>query len=473
MKIQSVKSGFLWSAIDRIFTQVVQLGVMLVLARRLGPEAFGLVGMLAVFIAISQVFVDSGFSSAIIRKTDRNESDYSTVFIFNGLIAILCYGILWVTAPLIAEFYNKPELSSLARWLGLVVPINSLGVVQRVRLSVSLNFKAQAKASIIAAMISGFCAIILAYHFDFGIWALVSQTLMLSTINVVLLNALDPWFPKTGFSVVSFKTLFGFGYKLLLSSLLESLYANIYPLIIGKWYDAIRLGYYSQANQLSSVPAMTMTNVIQRVSYPLLSSIQHNVEELEKKYLNIIRMSCLIVFPLMTVLAIVATPLLVILVGEKWQPAGVMVSILCAGYLLYPLHAINLNLLQVKGRSDLFLKIEIIKKIITTIILLITLPYGVTALCYGIAVNSYFALFINLFYTGKLSSIGFNVQLRALLPSWLINVSFITAQIFISDEQLRLLNTITLLCAFVLIYIIYLAIYQKENIKAIMSLRKA
>lgn len=473
MKIQSVKSGFIWSAIDRIFTQVVQLSVMLVLARRLGPEAFGLVGMLAIFIAISQVFVDSGFSSAIIRKTDRSESDYSTVFIFNGLIALLCYGILWITAPLIAEFYNKPELSSLARWLGLVVPINSLGVVQRVRLSISLNFKAQAKASITAAMISGFCAIILAYHYNFGVWALVSQTLMLSIINVVLLNALDPWLPKTGFSVDSFKTLFSFGYKLLLSSLLESLYANIYPLIIGKWYDATRLGYYTQANQLSSVPAMTMTNIIQRVSYPMLSNIQHNIEELEKKYLNIIRISCLIVFPAMTVLAIVATPLLVILVGEKWQPAGVMVSILCAGYLLYPLHAINLNLLQVKGRSDLFLKIEIIKKIITTIILLITLPHGVTALCYGIAINSYCALLINLYYTGKLSSIGFSVQLRALLPSWLISVFFISIQIFISDEELHLINVITLLCAFVFIYIIYLAIYQKENIKAIMSLRKA
>lgn len=472
MKTQSVKSGFIWSAIDRILTQVVQLGIMLILARRLGPEAFGLIGMLAVFIAISQVFVDSGFSSAIIRKTDRNESDYSTVFIFNGIIALICYGILWVTAPSIAEFYSKPELTSLTRWLGLVVPINSLGVVQRVRLSVSLNFKAQAKASITAAMISGICAIVLAYHFDFGVWALVAQTLILSIINISLLNILDPWMPKAGFSVASFKTLFGFGYKLLLSSLLESLYANIYPLIIGKWYDATRLGYYSQANQLSSVPAMTMTNIIQRVSYPLLSNIQNNVEELEKKYLNIIRMSCLIVFPVMTVLAIVATPMLTLLVGEKWQPAGVMVSILCAGYLLYPLHAINLNLLQVKGRSDLFLKLEIIKKIITTIILLITLPHGITALCYGIAINSYCALFINLYYTGKLSTIGFTVQLRALLPSWMISISFIVALVLINDEQMRLLNNIAILSAFAFIYIMYLAIFQKENIKSIISLKK-
>ncbi|HCW3113058.1 lipopolysaccharide biosynthesis protein [Citrobacter amalonaticus] len=472
MKTQSVKSGFVWSAIDRIFTQVVQLAIMLVLARRLGPEAFGLIGMLAVFIAISQVFVDSGFSSAIIRKTDRNESDYSTVFIFNGVIALICYGILWTAAPLISEFYDKPELTSLMRWLGLVVPINSLGVVQRVRLSVLLNFKAQAKASITAASISGACAIFLAYFFDFGVWALVSQTLLLSIINVLILNLLNPWIPKTGFSVDSFKTLFNFGYKLLLSSLLESIYANIYPLIIGKWYDATKLGFYTQANQLSSVPAMTMTNIIQRVSYPLLSNIQNNVEELERKYLVIIRLSCLIVFPVMASLAIIATPLLTFLVGEQWRSAGILVSVLCTGYLLYPLHAINLNLLQVKGRSDLFLKLEIVKKIINTIILLVSLPYGVTALCYGIAINSYFALLINSYYTGKLSSIGLKVQVKTIFPSWMICFSFIMLLVFFNSASLTVMKNVTILLAFLFSYTTYLIIYQKENIKAIMALKK-
>ena len=472
MKTQSVKSGFVWSAIDRIFTQVVQLGIMLVLARRLGPEAFGLIGMLAVFIAISQVFVDSGFSSAIIRKTDRNESDYSTVFIFNGVIALICYGILWTAAPLISEFYDKPELTSLTRWLGLVVPINSLGIVQKVRLSILLNFKAQAKASITAASVSGVCAIFLAYFFDFGVWALVSQTLLLSIINVLILNLLNPWIPKAGFSVDSFKTLFNFGYKLLLSSLLESLYANIYPLIIGKWYDATKLGFYTQANQLSSVPAMTMTNIIQRVSYPLLSNIQGNVEELERKYLVIIRLSCLIVFPVMASLAIMATPLLTFLVGEQWRSAGILVSVLCAGYLLYPLHAINLNFLQVKGRSDLFLKLEIVKKIINTIILLISLPYGVTALCYGIAINSYFALLINSYYTGKLSSIGFKVQVKTIFPSWMLCFSFIMLLVFFNSASLTIMKNVTILLAFLFSYVTYLMIYHKENIKAMMALKR-
>lgn len=470
-QLRSAKSGLIWSAIDRIATQIVQLCIMLILAKRLGPEAFGLIGMLAVFIAISQVFVDSGFSSAIIRKTDRCDSDFSTVFIFNSLIALLCYGLLWCSAPLIADFYNKPELITLARWLGLVIPINSLGVVQRTRLSVLLDFKTQAKASIIAAAVSGICAVVLAYYFDVGVWALVSQALLLATINVLLLNILSPWLPKTGFSVESFKELFGFGYKLLLSSLLESLYSNIYPFIIGKWYNATKLGLYAQANQLSSVPAMTMTNILQRVTYPLLSNIQHDTSKLDKAYLLSIKLSCMVVFPLMTTLGIMATSLLTMLIGDKWQPAGILVSILCFGYLLYPLHAINLNLLQVKGRSDLFLKLELIKKTVSTIILICTIRYGIPALCLGIVANSYFALFVNSYYTGKLSSVGLKIQLKEIFLCWFVCAFYLLLSILINQRISSLLN-IYIFVAFVISYVLYLTIFQRENVIGIMRLVK-
>lgn len=410
-----------WSAIEKFVTQAIQLIIMLILGRMLGPDAFGLVGMLAIFIAISQTLVDSGFSNALIRKQDRNESDYATTFYFNIIIAIACYLLLYFSAPFIAEFYKRNELIDLTRILGLTVLINGFSIVQRARLMVAMDFKTLAKASLLSVLISAIFALLLAV-FNFGVWALVGQSVSFALMTTVLLNIFEPWIPRSKFSIESFKNLFHFGSKLLLSSLISTIYENIYQIIIGRLFSSNQLGLFSQAKMLSSMPAMSITNVIQRVTYPMMSNIQDDKETLEKVYLTILSLSAVIIFPLVIGLALIAKPLIILLLGVEWKGAAGLMSILCIGYMLYPIHAINLNLLQVKGRSDLFLKLEIIKKVLVTIVLIITVPIGIKAICIGMAIQSYIALVINTYYTGKLSSLTMKKQFYMLLPIWIITL---------------------------------------------------
>ncbi|HIF9179494.1 TPA: lipopolysaccharide biosynthesis protein [Photobacterium damselae] len=418
---QKTTNGLKWSAIERIVTQAIQLIVMLILGRMLGPEAFGLVGMLAIFIAISQTFVDSGFSSALIRKQDISEADFATTFYFNIVVSLSCYVLLFICAPYIADFYHQPELINLTRILSLVILANAFTIVQRSRLTVAMDFKTQTKASLLSVSCSTIIALTLAYY-NFGVWALVGQTLGFSIFNVIFLNIFDPWLPKCGFSTASFKELFGFGSKLLASGLLDTIYNNIYQIIIGKLFNAGQLGLFFQAKNLSSIPAMTLTGIIQRVTYPMMSNIQNDQQALDKAYLLTLRLAAVVIFPIVIGLGLVAKPLLTVLLGQQWQSAAELMTILCIGYMLYPIHAINLNLLQVKGRSDLFLKLEIIKKVMITIILFITVPLGIKAICIGMVIQSYLALLINTYYTGKLSSLTILKQLNALIFIWLLTL---------------------------------------------------
>lgn len=460
---QKTTSSLKWSAIERLATQLVQLIVMLVLARILGPHAFGLIGMLAVFIAVSQVFVDSGLSSALIRKLDRSELDYSTAFYFNIGIALACYTLLYFCAPYIASFYNQPELTPLTRVLALVVIINSFGIIQRTKLSIKMDFKAQAKASLIAVTISSLTAFCLAYY-NFGVWSLVAQTLVYATFNVIFLNIFHLWLPRLNFSLESFGHLFGFGSKLMLSALIDSIYQNIYQIVIGKKFNVLDVGYFAQANQLIKTPATTMTAIIQRVTYPMLSSIQNDENRLNAAYLLTLRLSAVVIFPILFGLGTIADPLIPELLGIEWKPAALLASILAMGFLLYPIHAINLNYLQVKGRSDLFLKLEVIKKVIITIILIITIPYGINAICIGIVIQSYIALFINTYYNGKIGNLSGIIQLKALLPIWLIAIAacsiawLITHSVALST-WFSITMTITIAIA---IYIISIRLLQKD-----------
>lgn len=460
---QKTTSSLKWSAIERLATQLVQLIVMLVLARILGPHAFGLIGMLAVFIAVSQVFVDSGLSSALIRKLDRSELDYSTAFYFNIGIALVCYTLLYFCAPYIASFYNQPELTSLTRILALVVIINSFGIIQRTKLSIKMDFKTQAKASLIAVTISSLVAFYLAYY-NFGVWSLVAQTLVYAAFNVIFLNIFHRWLPRLNFSLESFGHLFGFGSKLMLSALIDSIYQNIYQIVIGKKFNVLDVGYFTQANQLIKTPATTMTAIIQRVTYPMLSSIQNDENRLNAAYLLTLRLSAVVIFPILFGLGTIADPLIPELLGIEWKPAALLASILAMGFLLYPIHAINLNYLQVKGRSDLFLKLEVIKKVIITIILIITIPYGINAICIGIVIQSYIALFINTYYNGKIGNLSGIIQLKALLPIWLIaiaacSIAWLITHLVTLSTWLSIIMTITIAIA---IYIISIRLLQKD-----------
>lgn len=430
LRSKTVK-GVVWSSIERFSTQGVQFLIMIIMARLLTPKDYGLIGMLAIFLAVAQSLIDSGFSQALIRKQDRTDVDNSTVFYFNIVVSSALYLILFIAAPFVADFYNQPELTSVMRVVCLGVILNSLAVVQRALLTVRIDFKTQAKASLSAAVISGCIGIVLAYC-GFGVWSLVVQQLLNLSVNTLLLWIFSKWRPIAVFSWKSFHELFAFGSKMLASGLLDTLYRNIYPIVIGKLFSASSLGHYTRAQHFSEFPSSNVTGIIQRVTYPILCGIQDETERLETVYRKFLKLSAFIIFPLMIGLSAVARPFIDIVLGTQWGFCGQLLQIICFAMMWYPIHAINLNLLQVKGRSDLFLRLEIIKKILGITVLCITAPFGLVVMCYGQIFNSIVALVINTYYTGKLINVGFIRQMKDLLPTILLSLTMFGAILLVN-----------------------------------------
>ena len=360
LKQKTVK-GVGWSFADNIANSGITFLVGLVLANILTPEEYGIMAMVTIFIAVSNSIVDSGFSNALIRKTNIRSVDYNTVFYFNLIVSIFLYLILYVSAPAISVFFKEPVLVDVMRVIGWILIINAFAIIPRTIFVRNINFKAQTKVSLIASVSSGVIGIGMALA-GWGVWSLVGQQLSRQLLNTVFLWIFCRWRPLWEFSTQSFKELFGFGSKLLASGLIDTIYRDIYYLIIGRFYSAADLGQYTRASQFNTIFSSNLTSVVQRVSYPVLSSIQNEPERLLGAYRRVIKTTMLITFACMLGLAAVAKPLIVILIGEKWLPAVYFLQIICFSGMLYPLHAINLNILQVKGRSDLFLKLEIIKK---------------------------------------------------------------------------------------------------------------
>lgn len=414
--------GTVWSSVERFSVQGIAFLVMIVMARILTPEDYGLVGMITIFIAVSQSLVDSGFSQALIRKQDRSETDNSTVFYFNIVVGLVLYLILFFCAPLIASFYKEPLLTPLTRLISLSIIINSFVVVQRALLTVKIDFKTQAKASLSAAIVSGIVGITMAYT-GYGVWAIVWYQLTNLALNVSLLWIFSKWRPVWSYSWKSFRELFGFGSKLALSGILDTLYRNIYLIVIGKVFKAADLGYYTRAHQFADFPSSNVSGILQRVTFPVLCTIQDDLPRLQSVYRRFLRVSAYVVFPLMTELAAVAHPFILLVLKEQWLFSATLLSIISLGMMWYPVHAINLNLLQVRGRSDLFLRLEIIKKILGVIMLVITVPMGLVAMCVGTVINSIIALVINTHYTGKLIDVGFLTQMRDLAPTLILSLS--------------------------------------------------
>lgn len=472
LKHKTVK-GVLWSTLERFSVQGIQFVVMIIMARMLTPNDYGLVGMLTVFIAVSQSLVDSGFSQALIRKQDRTETDNSTVFYFNVIVGLLLYGLLYVTAPVIANFYHEPQLIAITRVIGLSVIFNSLVVVQRALLTIKIDFKTQAKAALTAAIISGIIGIWMAYN-GYGVWSIVAQQLINLGVNTFLLWILSHWRPLWSYSWKSFKELFGFGSKLMISGLIDTIYNNIYLILIGRVFSASDLGYYTRAHQFAQFPSSNLTGILQRVTYPVLCSIQNEDERLANVYRRFLRISAFIIFPLMMGLAAVAEPLVLILLKEQWMFAATLLTIICFSMMWYPIHAINLNLLQVKGRSDLFLKLEIYKKMVGVIILCITIPMGLIAMCVGSFFTSMIALIINTYYTGKLIKVGYICQMRDLMPIFLLSVSMGTIVYFIIHSLN--IHPIAQLCVGILIgilyYILIASFFKFNELKDLVELLK-
>lgn len=421
LKNKTVK-GIVWSSVERFSVQGIQFLVMIVMARLLTPKDYGLVGMVAIFIAVAQSLVDSGFSQALIRKQNRTETDNSTVFYFNIVVGILLYLVLFAIAPLVADFYDSPELTALMRVICLSVVFNSFVVVQRALLTVNIDFKTQAKASLTAAVVSGVIGIGMAYS-GFSYWSIVAQQLVNLGLNTLLLWIFTRWRPRWIYSWGSFRELFTFGSKLMVSGLLDVVYRNMYLLVIGKVFTASSLGYYTRANQFAEFPSSNLTGIMQRVTYPVLCQIQDDDERLAQIYRRFLRLSAFLIFPLLVGLSAVAEPFVLLLLKEQWLFAATLLQIICFAMMWYPIHAINLNLLQVKGRSDLFLRLEIIKKAIAVLILCVTIPMGLIAMCVGQILSSLIALIVNTNYTGKLIQVGFLRQMRDLLPTLLLSLS--------------------------------------------------
>lgn len=407
--------GVAWSAIERFSLLGMQFVIQIVLARLLTPADYGIVGMLSVFLAVSQTFIDSGFTSALIQNQRRTEHDFATAFFFNSAVAVFFYAILFAGAPLIASFYAMPELVPVTRVIGLSLILSALSAVHRTQLTIRVDFKTQAKASLSAVVISGAVGIAMAYC-GFGVWALVAQTLVNAGAGTLLLWIFVRWRPKHFFSFASFRKMFSFGSKLLCSSLLHTVYANLYPLVVGKFFSAEALGYYSRAEQMAMLPASTGSGILGRVTFPLLATVQDDDVRLGEVYRKYLRVSTGAIAPAMIGLCAVAEPVVLVLLGEKWLPAVPLMRVLCLGWMIDPIVLVNLNLLYVKGRTDLVLRLEIVKKITATTILFSSVPFGLLGLCIGRAIYSQIALAMNTYYTGKFLKMTYLRQMREVFP---------------------------------------------------------
>ena len=420
LKKQAVK-GVVWSAVERFSVQGIQFVLSIIIARLVAPSEYGLIAMLGIFMAIAQTFIDSGFSNALVQKKDRTEVDFSTVFYFNIVVALLVYLILYFSAPYIALFYKEPLLDIITKWVGVNIIISAFSIVQRAKLTIQLDFKTQAKASLISVVASGVLGIFLAYY-GYGVWALVTQALLNNLLDTLLLWLFAHWMPKWKFSYQSFKQLFSFGSKLLLSGLLHSVYLNLYTLVIGRKYSATDVGYYNRSYSIAQYPSVNIVMIISRAIYPLQCEMQDDDERLTRSFIQYLRMSCYIIFPLMMGLAVLAKPLVLLLLTERWLPAAKLISILSIAYMWYPVMVINNQILNVKGRSDYFLKAEIVKKVLAVLILVITMQYSLTWLCLGIVFYNILDIIIIIYFVKKVILTSYLSQIKSLFPIFFITM---------------------------------------------------
>jgi len=405
-----------WSFFERFGQQGIQFIISIILARLLLPEQFGLIAMLTIFMAVAQSFIDSGFGSALIQKQDANHLDECSIFYFNILVGFLAAGVLFLAAPWIATFYKIPLLVPLARVLSLNLIINAFGVIQTTLLTKRVDFKAQMKVSVIASVLSGSIGVTMAYQ-GYGVWSLVAQSIGSNLFRTALLWFFLPWRPSWIFSFVSLRIMFSFGSKLLFSGLLDTIYNNLYLIVIGRLFSATDLGFYTRAKGTQQLPVANISSAIGRVTFPVFSEMQDDKARLKRGVRKALSTLAMVNFPLMIGLAVVAKSLVLVLLTAKWLPCVPYLQLLCAVGILYPLHVINLNVLTAQGRSDLFFRLEIIKKVLVTIAIVITWRWGITAMIYGQIATSIIAYYMNSYYTGKLLSYPVTEQMKDFIPS--------------------------------------------------------
>lgn len=435
---QQATSGVIWGFVERFSVQGVHFIINIIMARLLTPEDYGLIGMLAIFMSLSQVFIDGGFSSALIQSKNRSESDFSTVFFINLIISILIYGILFAIAPFIASFYHQPILKSITRVYSLNLVVNSLVAINKTKLVINVDFKTQSKISLISALLSGGIGLYFAYA-GYGVWALVIQMVSGAVINVLISFYYVRWIPDLVFSFESFHRLFRFGSKLLIATIISSIYSNVYSLIIGKRFSASSLGYYTRADQFAQFTGTNISGILTRVCFPVLGTIQDDDIRLLNAYRKYIQVTACIMFPIIMLLCGVSEPLVLVLLGEKWAESIPLLQILSIAHLFNGIVLINLNLLYVKGRSDLVLKLEVLKKSIAFSILIVSMFWGVKSICIGLVIYSLVAFYLNTIYTKKILNYGFWRQVKDIWPYFAASIcAFLVAVVICQFIKIRI-----------------------------------
>ena len=418
LKNKTVK-GVAWSGIDNVVQFGVSFIVSIVLARLLSPDDYGLIGIVTIFTAVCNVIINGGFTTALIRKKGATDADFNTAFIVNLVLSLLLYAIIFLSSPLIASFFGREELSSLTRVSSLGMIIGALALVQQTRLTKLIDFKTQAKITLVASVCSGVIGITMALT-GFGVWALVGQALSSQLLRTLLLWFFNKWMPRLRFSSESFHDLFGFGWKMMVSGVLDTVWKELYQVVVGKFYTPATLGQYTRAKQFSTLFSSNLTSVIQRVTYPVLSHIQDDQSRMVSAYRRIIKVTMFVTATGMFFLAAISEPLLYCLIGPKWHDAAVYLPLICINGSLYPLHAINLNMLQVQGRSDLFLGLEIVKKLIGLIPLAVCVFWGIMPMLYVNLAVGVVAYFLNSYYSGRLIGYSSWMQVKDIAPSCLV-----------------------------------------------------
>ena len=421
LKDKTIK-GTMWSAIDNVAQFGVGFVVSIVLARLLSPDDYGLIGIITIFTSVCTAIIGGGFSSALIRTKNPSDDDYNTAFIINLGLSLVLYAFVFLFSPLIADFFGREELVALTRVSSLTMIIGALAIVQQVRLTKRIDFKTQTKITLIASVASGVVGIAMAL-LGLGVWALVIQSVLAQLLRTTLLWFFNHWTPSLRFSKQSFNELFGFGWKLMVSGILDNVWKELYQLVVGKFYSSATLGQYTRAKGFSQMFSSNLTGVIQRVTYPVLSDIQDEKERMIAAYRKIIKITMFITFALMFALGAVSEPLLYCLIGEKWHEAATYLPLICLTGSLYPLHAINLNMLQVQGRSDLFLGLEIVKKIIGLVPLFIGAFVGIFPMLYTSVFTSIISYFLNSYFPGKLLGYTSWMQIKDIAPSFVISMT--------------------------------------------------
>jgi O-antigen/teichoic acid export membrane protein len=431
----------IWTIIDIIFNKAIFFIATLVLARLLGPNEFGLIGMIMVFFTIGTTLVDSGLSVSLIRTANPDDAEYSTIFYMNLVMSLIAYLFIFIAAPFVADFYAQPILKSLIRIYCLGFIITAMRMIAQTMLIREMNFKKIAILNIPGNIVGLIIGVWMAMN-EYKVWSIVGLYLSTQIVATMMYWIFIKWRPKIVFSIEKMKYHWNFGYKLMISAQLNTVFDNIYNILIGKFYSVQSLGYYERAYTFNNYPVSILSGIISKVSLPLLSQISEDKQRTLQVYRKILMLSFYISAPLMLGALVVAKPLFSLVLGEQWIPAVPFFQILCLAYMLHPIHSLNINILSVYGKSNLFLKLEIIKKVMVLVLVLVTFNFGIYGLVWSSVIGSFAALFINTFYTGGLILYYTKDQLKDLIPTLIIS-TFMAIIMYIT--HLLLIDYISLL----------------------------